>query len=292
VPPVGIGEGIVGGLRRAERVLHPRVVVEERQEHADAFHDGGPQLRLDAHPVVLEPPLHGGKLLGLRPRLGRGHALGAVRARQLAEGLLALGAPRGPGLRLGPVLPRPRREGLRRGDGLFGDDEARLACREALLAVRDPGAELVRVDDVLVDLEERHVVIEHLMQQDHELDQVRAGLLPERLLPAAKQIGHQRGNAVGQRVGIEGVVERVVAIDGVETDLDVVALRWCRARIAWTCAQKSPFTSSTRAPSLRAGSSPGSRGAARGRDTCTPWSCRCRWRRRYRSRCRARAPGW
>ena len=60
------------------------------------------------------------------------------------------------------------------------------------------------------------------MQQDHELDQVRARLLPERLLAAAKEIGHQRGDAVGQRVGVEIVVQRVVAVRRVETDLDVV----------------------------------------------------------------------
>ena len=60
------------------------------------------------------------------------------------------------------------------------------------------------------------------MQQDHELDQVRARLLPERLLAAAKEVGHQRGDAVGQRVGIEVVVQRVVAVRRVETDLDVV----------------------------------------------------------------------
>ena len=60
------------------------------------------------------------------------------------------------------------------------------------------------------------------MQQDHELDQVRARLLPERLLAAAKEIGHQRGDAVGQRVGVEVVVQRVVAVRRVETDLDVV----------------------------------------------------------------------
>ena len=43
------------------------------------------------------------------------------------------------------------------------------------------------------------------MQQDHELDEVRAGLLPERLLAAAKQVRHQRGNAVRERVGIRSL---------------------------------------------------------------------------------------
>ena len=57
VDAVRILRGIVHVLRRAERVLHPRVVVEQRQEHADAFDDGRAELRLDAHPVVLEPAL-------------------------------------------------------------------------------------------------------------------------------------------------------------------------------------------------------------------------------------------
>ena len=98
----------------------------------------------------------------------------------------------------------------------------RCSRREAPLAFRDLGAQLVRVDDVLVDLEERDVVVERLMQEDHELDQVRARLLPERLLAAAEEVGHQRGDAVGQRVGVEIVVQRVVAVRRVETDLDVV----------------------------------------------------------------------
>ena len=49
-------------------------------------------------------------------------------------------------------------------------------------------AELVRIDDVLVHLKERHVVVERLVQQDHELDQVRARLLPERLLASPKRL--------------------------------------------------------------------------------------------------------
>ena len=60
------------------------------------------------------------------------------------------------------------------------------------------------------------------MDQDHELDEVRARLLPERLLAATKEIGHERGDAVGQRVGVEIVVERVVSIPRGETDLDVI----------------------------------------------------------------------
>ena len=117
----------------------------------------------------------------------------------------------------------------------FVDDDAPVVRREARSPSAILRAQLVGVDDVLVDLEQRHVVVERLVQQDHELDQVRARLLPERLLAAAKQVGHQRGDAVGQRVGIEIVVQRVVAVRRVEADLDVVvaaavALEECRGR--------------------------------------------------------------
>ena len=65
--PSGLRAGIVGVLRRAEGVLDLRVVVEQRQEHADALDDGRAELRLDAHPVVFEPPLDG---LELRQLVG------------------------------------------------------------------------------------------------------------------------------------------------------------------------------------------------------------------------------
>ena len=50
----------------------------------------------------------------------------------------------------------------------------------------------------------------------------RVGLLPEGLLAAAEEVGEQRGNAVGERVGFEIVVERVVAVGAIEAELDVV----------------------------------------------------------------------
>jgi hypothetical protein len=104
------------------------------------------------------------------------------------------------------------------------DDDAAIIRAEVPLPVADPRSQFVRVDDVLVDLKERDVVIEDLVQQDHELHEVRARLLPERLLPTPKQVGHQGGDPIGQRVGVEIVVERVVPIRRVETDFDVVVL--------------------------------------------------------------------
>ena len=56
---------VVTLLRRAEHLLDGGVVVEEREEHRNAFHDGGPQLRLDPHPVVVEPAFDGVELRAL-----------------------------------------------------------------------------------------------------------------------------------------------------------------------------------------------------------------------------------
>ena len=158
--------------------------------------------------------------------------------------------------------------------------------RQLPLPLRELLGDAVRVDGGLVHVEQRHVVVDDLVQQDHELHEVRVRLLPERLLAPAEEVVQERGDAVGQRIGVEVVVQRVVAVRRVEADLDVVVgapvLR-AATRGAWW--QKSPFTSRTRPP-MR------SRGILRAvaeqllgvRDTCSRWSCRCRWRRRWRCR--------
>ena len=50
-----------------------------------------------------------------------------------------------------------------------------------------------RVNNVLVHLKECHLplVVVVLVQQDHELDEVRARLLPKGLFAPAKEIGHE-----------------------------------------------------------------------------------------------------
>ena len=119
-------------------------------------------------------------------------------------------------------VPGPDTQGGRGQVRHLVDDDAAALRREALIALRDLEAELVRIDDVLVHLKERHVVIERLVQEDHELDQVRARLLPEGLLAPAKEVRHERGDAVGQRISVEVVVQRVVPVPRRETDLDVI----------------------------------------------------------------------
>ena len=80
------------------------------------------------------------------------------------------------------------------------------------------------VDGAFVDVEQGHVVVSDLVQLDDELDEVRVGLLPERLLAFAEQIVQQRRDVVGQCVGVEIVVQRVVAVVGVQVDFDVVVV--------------------------------------------------------------------
>jgi hypothetical protein len=110
------------------------------------------------------------------------------------------------------VVPAPRVQRVLGEVLILGNPDAAVVRPEARRARRDLGAQLVWIDDVLVHLKERDVVVEDLVQQDHELDEIGAGLLPEGLLAPAKQVGHQRGHAEGQGVGIELVVERVVPI--------------------------------------------------------------------------------
>ena len=47
-------------------------------------------------------------------------------------------------------------------------------------------------------------------------------MLPERVLAATEEIGHHRGDAIGERIRLEIVVQRVVAVPRFKTDFDVV----------------------------------------------------------------------
>jgi hypothetical protein len=49
-------------------------------------------------------------------------------------------------------------------------DHAPAPGTQVLLACGNLGAQFVGIDDVFVDLKQRHVVVEHLMQEDHEFD--------------------------------------------------------------------------------------------------------------------------
>ena len=102
-------------------------------------------------------------------------------------------------------------------------------------------------DGAFVDIEQGDVVVGDLVQQDDELDEVRVGLLPERFLAFAEEIVQQRRDVVRERVGVEVVVQRVVAVVGVQADLDVVVPRVRAARgFLSLCGRSRP---SLRAPS-------------------------------------------
>ena len=103
-----------------------------------------------------------------------------------------------------------------------GDDDGVRRVREDRLQTPDVVVHLRVVQDVAVHLGERRVAVADSAQQDHELEQVGVGLLPERFLRPAEQVVQERRHGVRHRVGIELVVQRVVADAGVEPDLDVV----------------------------------------------------------------------
>ena len=55
---VGVRDWVIAGLGWTEHPLHRGIVVEEREEHGDAFDNGRPKTRLDPPPVIVEPALH------------------------------------------------------------------------------------------------------------------------------------------------------------------------------------------------------------------------------------------
>src|SRR5208337_2361741 len=82
----------------------------------------------------------------------------------------------------------------------------------------------VGTNSAFVDIEKGDVVVGDLVEQDDELYEVGVGLLPEGLFASAKKVVDEGGNAVGERVGVEAVVEGVVAVVGIEADFDVVRI--------------------------------------------------------------------
>ena len=74
------------------------------------------------------------------------------------------------------------------------------------------------VDRTLVDIEQGHIIKRNLMKKDDELDEIRVCLLPEGFLASPEEVIQERGDVVGQSVGVEIVVQGVVAILGIEAD--------------------------------------------------------------------------
>jgi hypothetical protein len=98
----------------------------------------------------------------------------------------------------------------------------RNAERRFFALPRGLSSPLIGRNGALVDIEKSHVIVGDLVKQNDELHEVCIRLLPEGFFPLAEQIVQERGDAVCQRVGIEVVVQWVVAVLGIEADFDVI----------------------------------------------------------------------
>src|SRR5262249_47878344 len=100
------------------------------------------------------------------------------------------------------------------------DDVRRLG--ENAFQPLDVPMNLAVVQDVLIHLGESRVAVADAPKQNDKLQEVGIRLLPERFLRAAEQVVQHCRNRVGDCVGIEIVVQRVVADASVKSDLHVV----------------------------------------------------------------------
>ena len=151
------------------------------------------------------------------------HHVRHVRARQVRLEVSVVRMRHVVGVFLVPVAPGATRRRAARSTRAASSDHVRRR-RQRGLQPADVAIDQLVVQDVAVHLGERGVAVGEASQQDHELQQVGVRLLPERLLALAEQVVQQRGDGIGHRVGVEIVVQRVVADVGVEPDLDVVRL--------------------------------------------------------------------
>ena len=193
-------------------MFYGRVVVEQGKEYRDAFHDGCPELRLDPRPVVLKPAPHGLELLKL--------AAIELRLREHQQfkryGLLLqishqLRPLDGPHVLLVVIEPVPLAGAqilMVEIDVLIDQEEPR---RERVPPFFNPLGQQLGIDGAQVHVEQRDVVVEHLVQQDDEFDKIRVGLLPERLLAFAEQVIEQTRDTIRQRIRFQIVVQRVIA---------------------------------------------------------------------------------
>ena len=98
----------------------------------------------------------------------------------------------------------------------------RIRFGKAAFCFADSLLDSAVVDRALVDIEEGYVVEGDLVKEDDELHQICVSLLPERLLPAAKEIIQKRCDVIGQGIGVEVVMQRVVSVRRIEADFDIV----------------------------------------------------------------------
>src|SRR5580704_7287948 len=111
-----------------------------------------------------------------------------------------------------------------------------------------------RRNGAFVDVEQRDIAVGDLVQQDDEFDEIGIGLLPEGVVTASVEIVEQRSNVIGQCVGVEVIVQRVVAVLGVETDFDIIGRPSVTIEDVFHLVAKVSFTSRISPPIRLTGS--------------------------------------
>ena len=156
-----------------------------------------------------------------------------------------------------------------------GDHFLRLP--ELRLQRADVLVNLVVLDDVAVDLGEGRIAVRDAAQRDDELQEIGVGLLPERFLRFPEQVVQQRGDGIRHRIGIEIVVQRVVADAGVEADLEVIVLATRLREHGPDLVTEVAFDLQDEAAEFAVGIvGPPAQELIRHTDTCTPRSSRSR----------------
>ena len=152
--------------------LHRWIVIKERQEDRYTFYDGGPQLGLDAAPVVIEPALDCFELLAFACKTGRGcgniaPGLGDDGIRNVILIEMAQQFNRDCGLQFircwVPVKPELHEFTLP--PDVFG-----IGYQHVLLSLEKPFTvfdlhfQFVGVDGAFIDIEKRHVIVVDFVQ--------------------------------------------------------------------------------------------------------------------------------
>ena len=95
-------------------------------------------------------------------------------------------------------------------------DHKVLPSLDELLGFENALPQQLAVDGAFVYIEQGDVIVGNLVKLDEKLDEIRVRLLPERLLSLAEEVIQQAGDIIGQRVSVQIVVERVVAVISVQ----------------------------------------------------------------------------
>ena len=96
-----------------------------------------------------------------------------------------------------------------------------MASQDNLFRFVNPLFKKRRRDGALIDVKERDVVVSDFVKQDDELHEVGVGLLPEGFFAFAEEIIEQRSDVECEGIGVEVVVQRVVAVLGVRDEISM-----------------------------------------------------------------------